>query len=239
MIASKNNVLYQVSTVGAVLQGAYEAKITCAELRRHGDMGIAGIEAMDGEMIIVDGVFYQVTQDGKVLVAPEDLGIPFAMVTFFRPEHSIPLGEAADYAQFQELLDPHLGSPNLFHAIRIDGTFSYVKARSLPRQTPPYRPQVEVVQEQAVFHLNDVKGTLVGFKFPEFIEGINVPGYHLHFISDDRQHGGHVFACGLKEGTAQLQALEDFHLGLTATSDFLRANLTASGRRDMDIVQGR
>ncbi len=34
------------------------------------------------------------------------------------------------------------------------------------RQRKPYRPLVEVVQDQHVFDFTDVEGTLVGFRFP-------------------------------------------------------------------------
>ena len=77
-------------------------------------------------------------------------------------------------------------------AIRLDGRFELVRARSVPAQTPPYRPLAEVVADQHVFELEDVEGTMLGFRFPAYVEGIEVAGYHLHFISDDRRRGGHV-----------------------------------------------
>ena len=43
---------------------------------------------------------------------------------------------------------------------------------------------------------------MLGFRFPAYAEGIEVAGYHLHFISDDRARGGHVLdsraAAGLR-----------------------------------------
>ena len=76
--------------------------------------------------------------------------------------------------------------------MRLDGRFDLVRARSVPRQAPPYRPLAEVVADQHVFELADVEGTMVGFRFPAYVEGIEVAGYHLHFVDADRRRGGHV-----------------------------------------------
>ena len=35
--------------------------------------------------------------------------------------------------------------------------------------------------------------SLVGVYFPDYMDGINMPGWHLHFLSEDRAKGGHVF----------------------------------------------
>lgn len=52
--------------------------------------------------------------------------------------------------------------------MRIDGDFELVRARSVPRQHPPSKPLTEVVAEQHVFETQDVRGSLVGFRFPEY-----------------------------------------------------------------------
>jgi acetolactate decarboxylase len=57
-------------------------------------------------------------------------------------------------------------------AIRLDGRFDLVRARSVPRQQPPYPPLTEVVADQHVFELTDVEGTMLGFRFPAYAEGI-------------------------------------------------------------------
>ena len=59
-------------------------------------------------------------------------------------------------------------------------------------RAPPYRPLTEVVADQHVFELAEVAGTMLGFRFPAYVEGIEVAGYHLHFIDEDRRRGGHV-----------------------------------------------
>lgn len=46
-----------------------------------------------------------------------------------------------------------------------------------------------MVAEQHVFELSDVVGTMVGFRFPDYVEGIEVGGYHLHFIDEAHERG--------------------------------------------------
>ena len=36
--------------------------------------------------------------------------------------------------------------------------------------------------------------------FPDYMDGINAVGWHLHFVSDDRKHGGHVFDITMVRG---------------------------------------
>ncbi len=56
-----------------------------------------------------------------------------------------------------------------------------------------------------------MEGTLVGFWFPEYVGGVNLPGFHLHFISADETKAGHVLefeATSLKVEIDQSSGLE-------------------------------
>jgi acetolactate decarboxylase len=99
-------------------------------------------------------------------------------------------------------------------AVRVDGLFGHVKTRSVPRQRKPYPPLVEVVEGQPTFELHDVRGSLVGFRFPDHARGLNVPGYHFHFITDDRTAGGHVLGCRLTRGELRVDREADLRLEL-------------------------
>jgi acetolactate decarboxylase len=94
----------------------------------------------------------------------------------------------------------------------VDGRFEYVKTRSVPRQHKPYPPLVEVVKDQPTFELHDVSGSLVGFRFPDYAQGLNVSGYHFHFITADRSAGGHVLGCRLVRGELSIDHEGDFRL---------------------------
>jgi acetolactate decarboxylase len=99
-------------------------------------------------------------------------------------------------------------------AIRIDGHFEEVHVRSVPRQTPPYRPLAEVIAQQQISVLRDVSGTMMGFCFPDALDGIEMVGSHLHFITDDRTRGGHVLSYTLLEATARLDGATRLHVEL-------------------------
>src|SRR4249919_277811 len=156
------HVLFQASTIGALLEGAYDGDLSFAELAEHGDLGLGTLNGLDGEMIALDGRFYRAGVDGGVGEVDAGERTPFAVVTRFEPtidaELVGPLEHEALLAEFDALVPNEAASC----AIRLDGSFELVRARSVPRQRPPYRPLTEVVAEQRVFELRDAVGTMVG-----------------------------------------------------------------------------
>src|SRR5262245_33699738 len=192
----ESHVLFQASTIGALLDGAYEGDLSFSELAEHGDLGLGTLNRLDGEMIALDGEFLRADVAGRIHPVPPEARTPFAVVTRFEPTIEDELvgadGGGLEYdellARLDELIPPTISSC----AVRLDGRFESVRARSVPAQEPPYRPLTEVVAAQNVFELEDLEGTMVGFRFPAYVEGIEVAGYHLHFVSADRSRGGHV-----------------------------------------------
>jgi acetolactate decarboxylase len=217
--------IFQNSTINALLEGVYDGSMTYAELRRHGDFGLGTFNALDGEMIAFDGGFHQVKADGVAYPVADGQRTPFATVLFFRPTLRRPLSGPLDYEHFQTLVDGLMEGPNLFYAVRVDGHFASVTTRSVPRQEKPYPPLAEVARTQPVFHLEDVRGTLAGFRFPDFARGLNVPGFHLHFLTEDRRAGGHVLDLELVRGELSIDASARFHLELPTDPAFLQADL--------------
>ena len=186
------HVLFQASTIGALLAGAYDGDLSFAELAGHGDLGLGTLNGLDGEMIALDGRFYRAGVDGAVSEIGAERRTPFAVVTRFAPSVDAELAGPLDHESLLASIDEMVPAAAVSCAIRIDGRFDSVRARSVPRQHPPYRPLTEVVAGQHVFELAGVEGTMLGFRFPAYAEGIEVSGYHLHFISEDRSRGGHV-----------------------------------------------
>jgi acetolactate decarboxylase len=227
--------VYQSSTINALLEGVYDGTMTYGRLREHGDFGIGTFNALDGEMIGFDGHFWQITGDGRVYPVPDEYQTPFATVLFFQPHIQRVLDDPIDYSELRTLLDNTVSSMNLFYAIRIDGHFRHLRTRSVPRQTKPYPPLTAVTKDQPVFELNEIAGTLAGFRFPQFAEGMNVPGYHLHFLSDDRSAGGHVQSFDLAHGRLAIDDTPNFHIELPTDASFLSAEL--GGERTGDIEQ--
>lgn len=235
--------LAQVSTIDAILAGDYDGKRTCGELLRYGDLGIGTFHALDGEMIVLDGVVYQVDARGEVFAMPDDARTPFACVTFFEPDIKLEIqqnttGFVTDLECLMNLVDERADAKNLFLAVRIDGWFTRVKTRSVPAQAKPYPPLVEVTKNQPEFEYKCVHGTIVGFRCPAFVKGINVPGYHLHFITDDRTGGGHVLDLVLDSGEVTIDVTPNFYLTLPAGHEaFQELDLSADRAEELEKVE--
>ncbi len=229
--------LTQVGAIDGLLAGVYDGEVTCGALRRHGNFGIGTFDKLDGEMILLDDVVYQARTDGKVYRAPDELKTPFATVVTFTPDFRYTLPEGCNFAGMETFLDQAIPTRNAFYAIRIEGRLRALTYRSVPAQTRPYPPLAKVTESQAVFNLKDAEGTLVGFRAPPFVKGLNVPGYHLHFISRDRQQGGHVLALELATGTVELDVNSRAVVLLPEHGDFLSADLARERTQELQKVE--
>ena len=218
-------VLYQTCTVSALQEGVYDGEMTLAEVAAHGNLGLGTFNALDGEMVVVDGTVYQVRADGKVYRPPPEARTPFAAVTHFEADRWADADGPIGYADLKVLVDRIAGVRNVPLAVRIDGRFRYVKTRSVPRQTKPYPRLAEVAKRQPTFEFRDVAGTLVGFRLPPFVEGLNVPGYHLHFLTDDRSAGGHVLDVTVEAVTIAVDVTPALHVALPTGGAFTEVDL--------------
>jgi acetolactate decarboxylase len=229
--------LFQYSTFDALLAGLYEGGLTMAELKKRGDFGLGTFNNLDGEMVVLGGKVYQLKTDGKVYPVADTMKTPLAAVTFFKADQTLPLPKAGSFNEMTVLLNQALPSGNLFFAVKIEGRFKEVKVRSVPRQTPPYQPLVQVVKKQAVFPLKEVEGTLVGFYCPAYLKTVGVPGWHFHFLTKDRTRGGHVQDLALENLTAQIDILPGFSLLLPQNQEFYQADLTKDRLHEAEKVE--
>jgi acetolactate decarboxylase len=204
---------FQTSTIDALLHGRYEGDLSIGALLRHGDLGLGTIDHLDGELIVVDGEAWTARMDGTLRRLGDDERTPFAVVTPFDPDTELAVEAPLDHEALLALIDHHAGAAAEARAVRVDGVLD-VHARSVPRQEPPYRPLADVVSEQQIFDLAGVHATLVGFRFPAFAGGVEIPGYHLHAIAADRSRGGHVLRARLRRGTVRIGRLTDLHMEL-------------------------
>lgn len=205
------HVLHQTSTIAALLDGAYEGDLTLGELLEEGDLGLGTTNGLDGELIVLDGECFRATIDGSVERLGPEVKTPFAVVASFQPTAERPLEGPLDFDQMTAEIDSLRPSEMPSCAVRVDGRFAAIRARSVPRQDPPYRPLPEIIDEQRIFDLADTEGTLIGFRFPDYADGIEVGGWHLHYIDQERKVGGHVIELELLEGTAQMDPSNELH----------------------------
>ena len=217
--------VFQSSTMSALLDGVYDGDITIEEILRHGDFGLGTFNRLDGEMVILDGVCYHLRADGSATVADRTDRTPFAAVTHFTPSTTITVDVPTSRADVLALIDQTLESPNLIYAIRVNGALSNVHTRTVKAQTPPYPPLTEASDGQAEKTFEHVDGVLVGFRTPEFEQGISVAGYHLHFLDAARTSGGHVLDFTLDAGHVEISTASELHLRLPTSGPFLHADL--------------
>ncbi|HEY6729426.1 MAG TPA: acetolactate decarboxylase [Solirubrobacterales bacterium] len=232
------HVLFQASTIAALLEGAYDGDLSFAELAEHGDLGLGTLNHLDGEMIAIDGEFFRADVEGRVTpIAPAER-TPFAVVTRFEPtvEEQLPDGERA-HEELLAALDALVPAASSSLAIRLDGCFPLVRARSVPRQDPPYRPLTEVVADQHVFELTEIEGTMLGFRFPAYVEGIEVAGFHLHFISADRSRGGHVLSSRTGELRVRIDPSDDLRIELPPRIELAAPGLAAETHAAVEAVE--
>jgi len=219
--------LYQVSTIDALMQGVFDGIQLVGELKTHGDFGIGTFDALDGEMIVLDGVVYQAKADGHIYRASDSFTTPFATVTYFDRDRTVTTEKPMNFSVFASSMAGGLPSQNMVYAVRMHGSFPLMKVRSIPVQQVPYPTLTEAAQNQSVYTYTNTTGSVVGFYTPVFFEGLNVAGFHLHFISDERQTGGHILDFTVPENTTvEYDITPAFHMTLPTSGAFTGADLT-------------
>ena len=229
----------QVSVINALMLGRYDGTVTLSDLLAAGDFGLGTLDRLDGELIVLDGVAYQVRATGAVLdVAPKTTS-PFAVVTRFGADGELACPEGASLEDLDRFLDDRIPERNNFVAIRIEADLATVVLRSIAAQERPYRPLAEVAKSQAVWRHERVRGTLVGIRSPRWTEGIAVPGYHWHFLSADRRVGGHLLDCTVRAGTIRYDICGDWTVKLDQSRGFNAPDLGTDLRDQVEGVETR
>jgi len=230
--------LYQVSTIDALMQGAFDGTEPVGTTLQHGDFGIGTFDGLDGEMIVLDGKAYQARADGRIYAVPDTMTTPFATVTYFAPDIVEKTGRRMNYSELSLALAKNLPSQNMIYAVKIHGTFPEMTVRAIPRQEPPYPTLTEASRTQSVYSYSNATGTVVGFYTPVLFAGLNVPGYHLHFISDDKKTGGHILDMTVGAGTTvEYDVTPGFATSLPTSGTFTGVDLSQDLGADLAKVE--
>lgn len=186
--------IVQIQTIEAVMDGCYDGDVTVGELAGLGDFGIGTLQGLDGELTVVDGEFWNIDIDGHAAIADPSARVPFAVLVDFDEADRFVLSGALDRPAFEQALWDRVPTREACYAVKVTGRFEPVTFRSVARQTPPYRPLAAVLEtDQRLFVIPTMFGTMVGFSFPTAAADVNLPGFHLHLLADDRSTGGHVY----------------------------------------------
>src|ERR1700688_4831861 len=224
--------LFQVSTSAALVEGLYQGAVRVSRLLRHGDFGLGTFIDLNGEMVVLEGICYQVSSSGEVAVIEGDQLIPYGVVTRFKAEFSKQFQRLNSFDEITSVCDELRDSDNVFYAFRVDGRFSLMKTRVM-KAAPEGTNLKAAASGQQEFVFQNISGTLVGLWSPGFAGSFSVPGYHFHFLSADRQKGGHVLQCHAQDVAVAGCAMNEMHVSLPETEEFLKADLTRDPQADL------
>lgn len=232
---------YQVSTLQALALGFSKSVTTVEELLGHGNLGLGTFEDVDGEMIVLDGKCYRAQNNGDVLPAEGERGVPFAAVCKFESQRLEELGKMDTIEQLKSWLTLRIEEDfglNSMYAVRIDGEFSKVDARSESGTKAHHvtlKDALSVTQRAFIFE--NVKGSLVCVYYPDYMDGINAAGWHLHFLSEDRKYGGHVFDISMTQGNAAFCRITSVEVRIPDTPAFDTYALKGASQDEIKSVE--
>ncbi|WP_437398764.1 acetolactate decarboxylase [Flagellimonas lutimaris] len=218
----KERVLFHYNFVDAFLAGnMYQSNYTYQDLLGHGNFGLAAANKIDGEVTILNGTIYQSKANGTTVKAGLKDKTSLAFVTSFTADSSWAINEILSKEGLEESLKKHFRSTNHIYAIMVNGTFNALKNRTYPIvSSKPYPEFSEVVKTQKVFDLQSIKGSLVGFYIPSFLKGVNIPGFHFHFVSNDEKYGGHVLELELANAKVEIRELSSYEVNFPENPEF-------------------
>lgn len=233
----EHHTIYQVSTSTALVQGVYQGCVTVGDIKTHGDFGLGTFDGLDGEGLMLDGRLWQALSSGQVVEPPDDATAPFWVCTEFEAQQTQTLAAVTSWDNLLAQLDTMRQSDNLFVAYRIDGVFDTIDYR-VACKSEPGTDLVTATSQQAEFTFKNCHGTLMGFWSPTYARTFNIPGYHLHFLSADHQHGGHVLGIEASNVEVQTMNLDNLVMALPESPAFLAADLTGDPTQALASAEG-
>ncbi len=239
--APKNDreTIYQVALLQSLTMGYFDGSITVKDLKTFGDTGIGTFDGLDGEMIVLDGVVYRANQQCKINVVADKVTVPFSNVTFFDKDFSVNLSNVDDKAALEKILDAQVDKHgrNSFYMVKISGDFNSIHVRSESGASKPYPTLVEALKTQNEVTRENIRGTIVGLYCPEFMSSLNTPGWHFHFVSDDKKFGGHVLGANINHAEAQFDKTETFRMNLPKMNNFNDLNFNKDLSEEIRIAE--
>lgn len=236
--------MFQVSTLQALMLGYSKAVIPVSELLKHGSIGLGTFTDVNGELIALDGTCYRAMENGDIALAEPERGVPFSAVCTMQDCEPMEFGYTDNIADLKtalnNIIDAHFGL-NSMHMARIDGEFALIDARSESGYESVHVDLKTILgKTQKAFKFENIKGTLVCVYFPDYMDGINASGWHIHFVSDDRKHGGHVFDIVMKTGKGQISKINSIELKLPDEPIFDTYALKQASEEDVkEVEQGK
>lgn len=236
----KSDKLFQVALLQSLMQGEYDGVITVGELKHYGDTGIGTFQSVNGELIMLDGVVYRALWDGSVEVVPDDETVPFSNVTFFDADIKKENVNTSSIKELKEILTSIAKGQgkNQFYMAKVKGLMPSMLVRSELAQEKPYKTlNVALETDQREFSYENINGTVVALYCPEYMDGLNTPGWHLHFVSDDGKKGGHVLELSTKNCEIELDIISEFAMVVPNRETFDEKDLAKDLKEEIKKVE--
>lgn len=190
-----NDMIFHYSAMDAMRNGVYTGNLNIADASEKGDFGLGTYNQLDGELIALDGIYYRVAADGKILKAEANRKIPFASLVFFKVDSTFTLTGIDNLATLQQAIMDRLPSTNRPYSIRINLTFKEVATGGATKLAEEdITPIAELMKTRPVYKKENVSGTIIGFYNPAYIGGVDLFPFHFHFLSNDAHYGGHLIS---------------------------------------------
>lgn len=216
--------LFQLGNASALFSGAIEGNMTYRELRSKGDFGLGTFNSIDGEMVALDGSFYKISQKGETIPVDPNWKTPFVELVKFSQNKTVQFEKIDSYAVLKQLIQVNLDNKNIPYAMKVTGTFNFLKLRS--RSSRAALQSQDVIEE--TYSVKNIKGALVGFWFPQYLLNLTVPEFHFHFIADNRKLSGHVLELRAESASVSVNKIDQIELMFPQTLIYKNAKITAA-----------
>lgn len=230
-------VIRKFGSINMLTAGLFDGVVPLSSVADAGDVGLGTFHGLDGEMVLLDGGVFRIGTDGVAHPASGGVTTPFAVAGRFEAPTRFEIGACEGWPALEALLDARLANRNRPAVVRIDGRFTRMTARSVPGQAKPYPSLGEVAAQQTVFELEAFEGSMIGFRFPEFLQAIDVAGWHLHAIDRDRRVGGHVLDVAIERATVTIESVARFEVTLPDDEAFREATLVADTHAEVQKAE--
>lgn len=240
-VISKDSIpktLFTVGIGGGLIGGLYDGFYPYKSLKKHGNFGLGAPDKLDGELMIFQGKIYKTQHTGKTsLVDDRDL-TSFSMVNFFHADKKFnPPAGMGKIALFH-YLDSVLTNVNGMYAIHISGKFKAIKTRAFPPvKAHQHTPLAEMLALQRFFEYKDCEGDLIGYRLPYFMDNTNISGYHFHFLSAQKDAGGHIIDFKTDKIVIEIEQLDSYTIQPPATKDFEHFDFKKNREEDIKSVE--
>ena len=232
------NKLYQFGIADAFVNGLYNAKLPLKDLKANGDFGVGAPGMLDGEITIYKGKVYQTKSTGVTAVAADSVNTALAFVTFFKADTVFSINKTINQLELYKLLDTYMTNKNGMYAIRVTGDFVQMKTRAFPPVSKePYPALATIMDQMKTFELNKTKGVLIGYRIPPYLAGVNIAGYHFHYLNDALNAGGHALNFTLTNVKVEIANLTEFRLEVPKDKAFMNYDFKNTNKPEMDKVE--